>query len=651
MNALLPLTIGLPLLGALVLILFGASMPKKLAGVIGCASVGMSCVAALVAAWMFLTEPGAKAFGTTLYRWIGVDGLQVPAGLYLDPLSLLMMLVVTFVGFMIHLYAAQSMYDEDGYARFFAYMNLFVGSMLTLVLADNLLLLYLGWEGVGLCSYLLIGFWYRDRNNGYAAQKAFIVTRIGDTAMAIGLFLIFWQLGTLNIQPVLALAQRSWPVAGAAVTLVAFLLLAGAVGKSAQVPLQTWLPDAMAGPTPVSALIHAATMVTAGVYLVVRMSALFALAPATMLTIAIVAALTAFVAGSIAMTQRDIKKVLAYSTVSQLGFMFLACGCGAFVAGIFHVFTHAFFKACLFLGAGSVIHAAHHVQDLTKMGGLRHKMRQTWLTFLFACLAIAGFPLTAGFISKDEILTQTFVSGHFWLYAIGVVTALMTAAYSFRALFLTFHGESRMDAHTAAHVHESPWTMTLPLWILGIGALVAGALNLPAPLMHLVGIHAEAGIVGTFLDPIVEPARRIMTIHGAGEHTALGLPKELAIMGFSVLIAFAGIALAFAFCLKAWPGRAERLAERLGPLYRLSYNRWWWDDFYNVAVAANLRKLARAATWFDANIIDGVLHGVGGSARLGSRLLRYFQNGQVQTYALAILLGVNVVVWLVLWIR
>jgi NADH-quinone oxidoreductase subunit L len=394
-------------------------------------------------------------------------------------------------------------------------------------------------------------------------------------------------------------------------------------------------------------------MVTAGVYLVVRLSALFALAPATMLAVAVVAALTAFVAGTIALTQQDIKKVLAYSTVSQLGYMFLACGVGAFAAGIFHVFTHAFFKACLFLGAGSIIHACHHIQDLDRMGGLRKHMPTTRWTFLVACLAIAGVPPLAGFVSKDEILWKTFESGHLALWGLALLTALMTAGYCFRAYFLAFEGPCRLPHDVEHHAHESPKTMTIPLVLLAIGAVVAGALNLPP----LIG-HGHLSLMNNFLDPVVAPAREIMehaahaarAAHAAAGHEAAhSLGLEIGLVAVSVAVAALGIALAWWLCLRVWPEGTRALTRRLGPLYRLSFNRWWWDDFYNRYVAGGLRATARAAVWFDRWIIDGLLHTLGGVARLASGGIRWLQNGQVQAYALAILIGVNLIIILALW--
>jgi NADH-quinone oxidoreductase subunit L len=442
----------LPFVGFLVLAIAGSRLSQPQVALIGVGSVGLAALLAILVAVSFLGSlPSRPAYGQTLWTWMAVAGFTPTIGLYLDALSLIMVLVVTGVGWLIHLYAAEFMQPEEGYSRFFAYMNLFVGSMLTLVLADNLLLLYLGWEGVGLCSYLLIGFWYLDATNGQAARKAFLVTRLGDTAMAIGLFMLFTNLGTLDIQALMQRAVQTWPVGAGMATAVAALLLGGAVGKSAQLPLHTWLPDAMAGPTPVSALIHAATMVTAGVYLIARLHVLFTLAPGVQAVVAVSGVLTLLIAGCSALVQRDIKRVLAYSTISQIGYMFLALGVGAWSAAIFHLMTHAFFKALLFLAAGAVILSLHHEHDIFHMGGLWRRLPFVFVTFLIGSASLAGFPLiTAGFFSKDLILWQTWASVHSsrWLWGAGVVGALLTTVYSFRLVFRVFFGPERTPVHT-----------------------------------------------------------------------------------------------------------------------------------------------------------------------------------------------------------
>jgi NADH-quinone oxidoreductase subunit L len=444
MLQLLWLVPAFPFVSFLGLVLIGSRLSRPQVALIGVGSVGLSALVGIIVAFSFVhAPPPGYACAQTLWQWMTVANFTPKVAFYLDALSLVMLLVVTFVGFLIHLYAAEFMFKEEGYSRFFAYMNLFVAAMLTLVLADNLLLLYLGWEGVGLCSYLLIGFWYQNPANGYAAQKAFIVTRIGDTALAIGLFLLFTTLGMLDIQAVMQRASQAWPVGSELAVAAAALLLAGALGKSAQLPLQTWLPDAMAGPTPVSALIHAATMVTAGVYLIARTHALFALAPAVQSSVAVIGALTLLLAGRSALTQRDIKRVLAYSTICQIGYMFLALGVGAWSAAIFHLMTHAFFKALLFLAAGSVILSLRHEHDIFRMSGLRRQLPLTFWTLLIGAAALAGLPLlTAGFYSKDWILWQAWAgtTGSPWLWLAGLLGTLLTPVYIFRVVFRVFYG-------------------------------------------------------------------------------------------------------------------------------------------------------------------------------------------------------------------
>jgi NADH-quinone oxidoreductase subunit L len=605
-----------------------------------------------------------------LWQWMAMGGLNVQLGFRVDQLTALMLFFVTFVSTLVFLYSLGYMAGDPGFNRFFAYMGLFDFSMLVLVLGDSLPVLFIGWEGVGLCSYLLIGFWFDLKGAPEAGVKAFVVNRIGDFGFLIAMFMLYRVFGTLNMQAIVqgaadAVAHPTAHAAGAYylampyfgatfVTWVTLAMFLGCTGKSAQIPLFVWLPDAMAGPTPVSALIHAATMVTAGVYLMVRMSALFAMAPITMAVVAIVAAATAFVAGSIALTQRDIKKVLAYSTVSQLGFMFLACGVGAFTAGIFHVFTHAFFKGCLFLGAGSVIVGCHHEQDLHKMGGLKKWMPTTRWTYLVACLGLAGCPLLAGFFSKDEILWQTFAGGHKLLWVVGIVTALMTAFYAFRSYFMTFEGECRLSEHAKHRVKESPWTMTLPLILLAIGTLGAGYMNL-APVFT-----GHEGVVSTFLEPVVAPAHAIIAAravaagHAAEAATAetagAGHGMEWALMGLSVALVALGIFLAYLLALKLYPDTTWRLSIKPGlrELYQFSLGRWFWDDFYNVVFAGGLVVVAAISVAFDRYVIDGILHGIAGVARTGSDALRLLQNGQVQAYALAILLGANILL-LIVW--
>jgi len=529
-----------------------------------------------------------------------------------------MILVVTGVGSLIHVYSIGYMdddhRDDKGFQRFFCYLNLFTFSMLVLVLADNLVLMFLGWEGVGLCSYLLIGFWYSDRHNAYCGAKAFIVNRIGDFGFVLGIFLLFWSLdakghGTLVFHE---MARHAGAIAGMTLwgwdvpTLVALFLFVGAAGKSAQIPLYVWLPDAMAGPTPVSALIHAATMVTAGLYMVARMSFVFSIAPDALWVVAWTGLLTALVAATIAITQNDIKKVLAYSTVSQLGYMFLAMGAGAYAAGMAHVVTHAFFKACLFLGSGSVIHAMHHEQDMRKMGGLKQWMPITYWTFLISTLAISGiFPLS-GFISKDSILWEAFADRHHVIWIIGLGGALLTAFYMFRLVFMTFHGEFRGDHHTKEHLHESPSAMTIPLVILAALAAVAGLLNWPAALHPVLPFLPVAGFE-EWLRPVV--GKDISVLHGALPHEGHHLdPIEYATMALSLAIAITGILIARAMYLtKRWsPDWVAGLAG--GRLYRLVYNKYSVDEFYQLVFVDGLLMVSRLAAWFDQNVIDFVVN-------------------------------------------
>ncbi len=464
---------ALPSVSAALLALFGSRLSRKAAGTLGVGSIGLSALVAILVALNFWNAPPAgNSYTQVLWTWIEVAGFEPQIGLYLDPLSLVMVLVVTVVGFLIHIYSAEFMLEDEGYSRFFAYMNLFVASMVTLLLANNLLLLYLGWEGVGLCSFLLIGFWYRDPANGLAARKAFIVTRVGDTAMSLGLFLLFTQLGTLQIQDLMQRASEQWQAGSIYAVIAALLLLGGAVGKSAQLPLQVWLPDAMAGPTPTSALIHAATMVTAGVYLIARTHVLFALAPAAQLAVAFVGAATLLVAGFSALTQQDIKRVLAYSTISQIGYMFLALGVGAWQAAIFHFMTHAFFKALLFLGAGVIIDALHDEHSIFRMGGLRRELPVTFWTFLIAGCSLAGLPfITAGFFSKDLIIWQSLSAeqGWFVFWIAGMLGALLTSLYTFRLMFRVFFGP------LGTRLTKRPgYAMTVPLLVLAFLSIVGG---------------------------------------------------------------------------------------------------------------------------------------------------------------------------------
>jgi NADH-quinone oxidoreductase subunit L len=537
-----------------------------------------------------------------------------------------MLLVVTGVGFLIHVYSVGYMHDDPGYARYFTYFNLFTLAMLTLVLADNLPLLFVGWEGVGLCSYLLIGFWYEKEANASAGKKAFVVNRIGDAGFLLGIFLLFWNLGPGTHSLSFAeIAGRARAIPPDQVTLVALLLFVGATGKSAQLPLYVWLPDAMAGPTPVSALIHAATMVTAGVYMIARLHVLYVLSPVALACVATVGAVTAVFAATIGLMQNDIKKVLAYSTVSQLGYMFLGVGVGAFGAGIFHLMTHAFFKGLLFLGSGSVIHGMGGEQDMRKMGGLRRHQPITYWTFLVATLAISGIPGFSGFFSKDEILAQAFGSpyGGVWLWGVGLAGAGLTAFYMFRLLFMTFFGECRADEHTKHHLHESPASMTVPLVLLAILAAVGGYVGLPEEWLW-------GNRFGAFLAPVFGPGPAV---------AHLGAAAEYGLMSASVIVALLGLGVAYAFYI-ARPSLPERLAGALPAVYDLVANKYYVDELYDLLFVRSTLVLSHALwRYFDVAVIDGTVNGAAEVVGANSTQWRRLQTGNVQHYAVSVLLG------------
>ena len=607
----------IPLLGSVLNAFAGETLGRRTAPALACAAVGASFALAL---YIFFQLPAAGMFRDTVYTWIESGTFSVNFAFQVDSLTAVMLLIVTGIGFLIHIYSLGYMGHDQGVVRFFVYLNLFIFFMLVLVMADNLLVLFVGWEGVGLCSYLLIGFWYQDHGNATAGNKAFIVNRIGDFGFILGILLLVTELGRQGIWTLeFAELQRHVQLINPAVIVVVTLLLfVGAAGKSAQIPLFVWLPDAMAGPTPVSALIHAATMVTAGVYMTARLHFLFDLAPATLGVIAWIGAATAIFAATIALTQNDIKKVLAYSTVSQLGYMFLAVGLGAFSAAIFHVFTHAFFKACLFLGSGSVIHALNGEQDMRRMGGLKAPMPATYWTYVIATLAIAGIPLTAGFFSKDLILWQAFSHGAYFLWAIGLVTAGLTAFYMFRQLFMVFHGESRADAHARAHRHESPAVMTVPLVILAVGSILSGWLGAPE---YLWGSRWDHYLEGIF---------------GAQEHHG-SVTTELMVTLLTLVVVAAGIFSAF---LKYGRTGAGVDREPAHLLYRLSLNKYYVDEVYDFLFVRPFAACARFfARVFDPWIIDGAVNGVAASVQGFSWVWRGLQTGNVQHYLAGFLLG------------
>lgn len=634
MIQLIYLTVLLPLIGFLVNGIFGSKIKsEKVIGLIGSGTIGISFLIAAGAFFETLALPTEnRQTIVSLFTWMNVGNLDVSFAYQVDQLSLVMALVVTGVGFIIHVYSIGYMHGDKSFWRFFAYMNLFIFAMMNLVLADNFVLLFLGWEGVGLCSYLLIGFWY-DRKfekstTADAAKKAFIVNRIGDFGFLLGMFLIYLTFESLNFNVVFSKAA-TFAVPEYIFGFIALFLFIGATGKSAQIPLFVWLPDAMAGPTPVSALIHAATMVTAGVYMVARASVIFASAPAIMMVIAIVGILTAFFAATIGIVQNDIKKVLAYSTVSQLGYMFLAMGVGAFTAGIFHVMTHAFFKALLFLGAGSVIHAMHEEQDIQKYGGLKKYMPQTYIVFLIAAVAISGIPPLSGFFSKDEILWFSYANGGIIFWILGAGTAMITAFYMFRLYILTFEGKERFGHEK--HPHESPKIMTVPLMVLAFLSVVGGFIGIPE---IFSGEHGNQ--FHNWLAPIFKNAERKLEFFGTHSHT-----EELVLMILSVLGAAFSIWLARYIYLKK-PSIAANTVSRFRGLYNLLWNKYFVDEVYDAAVVNPLVKGSRSVLWkFSDNIIiDGLINGTAKTIDFIASNIRKIQTGVAQLYAIVIVTGI-----------
>ncbi len=622
MISLLWLIPTLPFASALVLLLFGPRFSRGSTAAVGVGSIGLSALITILVSISFVGAPPAgNSYTQVLWTWIHVAGFEPHIGLYLDALSLVMVLVVTFVAFLIHIYSAEFMIADEGYSRFFGYMNLFVASMITLLLGDNLLLLLLGWEGVGLCSYLLIGFWYRDPANGLAARKAFIVTRVGDTAMMLGLFLLFTQLGTLNIQDLMQRASEHWHSGSTYAVVAALLLLGGAVGKSAQLPLQVWLPDAMAGPTPTSALLHAATMVTAGVYLIARTHALFSLAPAAQFAVAFVGAATLILAGFSALTQHDIKRVLAYSTVSQIGYMFLALGVGAWQAAMFHFVTHAFFKALLFLGAGVIINALDEEHSIFRMGGLRKELPVAFWTFLIAGCSLAGLPfITAGFFSKDLIIWQTWSAdqGHAGFWVAGMIGALLTSLYIFRVIFRVFFGQ------LGTPVTKRPgYRMTVPLLILAFLSIVGGYLK--TPLLRFLQ---------SALPQTVEAHAGVLTE-----------TRSEAIAGVVFLI---GLYFAYLFHLQK-----RSLADVLvaNPLGRLLH-QWWFADwgFDWMYDKAFVQPFIWATKINKSDFVDAFYTGVARLAEVSYRALSSTETGRVRWYAAAMAAGSVLFIALVIFL-
>ena len=612
----------LPLAGFLILGLGRNNLSKALTGLMGSGVILASFVISLLI-FLEVKQEGFVPVTVSLSEFINAGKLQIPFAFQVDQLSTLFLLIITGVGFLIHVYSTSYMHEEEAphFARYFAYLNLFVFSMLLLVLGANYVIMFIGWEGVGLCSYLLIGFWYKNLEYGNAAKKAFIMNRIGDLGFLIAVFWMINQFGSVTFGEVFAKAQGT-PIA--VLTGITLLLFVGATGKSAQIPLYTWLPDAMAGPTPVSALIHAATMVTAGIYMIARSNILYTLSPVTQTVVALTGLATAILAASIALKQNDIKKVLAYSTVSQLGYMFIGLGVGAYTGAVFHVMTHAFFKALLFLGAGSVIHAMGGEQDIRKMGGLKAYMPVTRWTFLLACLAIAGIPPFSGFFSKDEILSAAYAKNPVY-YAIGVAGALMTAFYMFRLYATTFLGDFRGTAHQKDHLHESPSAITIPLIVLAALSVTGGLIGMPEVFVK------NGHLLEHFLEPVFAASYKIQRAEPAPAS------KELTLMAISVGVALLG-------ALYAWSRFRKKpdLAEATG-FGKVLANKWYVDEIYNAIIVKPLDALASFFnSFFEKNVIDGLVNGVGRAVRYGSRQIRLMQSGQVGGYVLLMVIGMVV---------
>ena len=623
-----------PLFGVLINGFFGRRISKAAVGWVACGTVGLSF---LVSSGIFMSllrfPPGERVFNRILFTWIASGDFKAEAGFLLDPLSAVMILVVSGVGFLIHVYSVGYMGEDQDYPRYFTYLNLFAFSMLLLVLANNYLFFFVGWEAVGLCSYLLIGFWFERKAAADAGKKAFIVNRVGDFGFALGVMLIFVTFGSLDFQEVFLMAPEKLQVGGSLATAITLLLFMGATGKSAQIPLYVWLPDAMEGPTPVSALIHAATMVTAGVYMVARNHVLYELAPFSLGVVAAIGMATAFFTASIALVQNDIKRVLAYSTISQLGYMFTAAGVGAYGAGIFHLMTHSFFKALLFLAAGSVMHALGGETDIRRMGALKGHMPVTFWTMAIATAAIAGIPGLSGFFSKDEILWQVYISphGHYLLWVGGVITATLTAFYMFRVLFLTFLGKSRVESHLLHHIHESPRIMTFPLIVLAFLAIVGGYVGVPEVLGGANRFH-------NFLAPVFGMG------YGEAQAPHPSVNLEIGLMAASVGAALIGIWVSYLFYIKD-PGLPLRLAGKFRHAYTTLLNKYYVDEIYD-ALFVNPIKLGSIFLWegFDVKVVDGTVNGVAYLVEWGSGLLRRVQTGFVFNYVLAILAGVVTII-------
>jgi len=676
MVALIPL---FPLAGFLANATFGRRLPKSISGGIASLAMLAAFAVSVLSVWQLADLPvGSRAIEQTVYTWIQSGDFLLDLTFRVDPLSAVMILVITGIGSLIHIYSTAYMHDEvdSEFARYFSYLNLFASFMLVLVLGASFVVMFVGWEGVGLCSYLLIGFWFKKKSAADAGKKAFVVNRIGDYAFILGMLLLFTTFGTLDFQGLAtAVSPLSPELTFGTISLATLLLFIGATGKSAQIPLYVWLPDAMEGPTPVSALIHAATMVTAGVYMIGRNAVLFSHAPDTMMVVALVGAATALMAGTIGLVQNDIKRVLAYSTVSQLGYMFLAMGVGAFGAGIFHLYTHAFFKALLFLGSGAVIHALHGEQDIRNMGGLKRDLPITYWTFLIGALAIAGVPGLAGFFSKDEILYEAFAGGHTLLWVVGALTALLTAVYMFRLVFLTFHGTRRHDAPAAAHaapadahghaapahgaghgeghapgghLHDAPPAMAFALIVLALGSILAGYVGVP----HALGgeNRLASWLSPSFAAASVEGAAEVALEGAEGEEHESGEALEVTLMVTSSAIALFGIGLAGFIWIKRREIAASA-AHSFPGVHRLLLNKYYVDEVYDASVVQPIRIVSEEGLWrgFDVRIVDGAVNGVASVVASGASALRLLQTGSVRTYASSLFLGVVLILGYYLW--
>jgi NADH-quinone oxidoreductase subunit L len=648
----------IPLIGAAVNGLFFASgfwkkclrgdehTEKTVVSIVGCGVVLISALLSSVLFFRLLSvEPSRREIIQNIFEWIPSGSFTVSFEFLFDTLSCVMALIVTWIGFLIHVYSVGYMHDDKAYAKYFTYLNLFIFFMLTLVLGNSFPLMFVGWEGVGLASFLLIGFWYDNPENANAGRKAFIVNRIGDFGFILGIFLIFFVFGSVNYQEVFGKASDPAfisTVPAAVITVIALLLFVGAVGKSAQIPLYVWLPDAMAGPTPVSALIHAATMVTAGAYMIARCNTIFSQSPVAQMIVVTVAALTSLLAATIAITQNDIKKVLAYSTISQLGYMFMGIGVGAYTAGLFHLVTHAFFKALLFLGSGSVIHALSGEQDIRHMGGLRKFIPTTAITFFIGTLAIAGIPFFSGFFSKDAILGSVYERGYFVQWLIGLITAILTALYMGRLYLLTFEGKSRVADKIRDHIHESPWTMTIPLIILAVLSIIGGYMGVPEFMGELVGIH-ESNLFDKFVSSSITMDSVISTGHLLFSHATL--------IVFSITAAIAGIAVAF-YLFYLNPSVPGEIAsnKNIEPLYEGSLNKWYVDELYDYVFIQPFKYLSELASKFDLRFIDGAVNGVADILKEMALTLQAAQSGLLRSYATLMTIGAfAILVFIILW--